>query len=62
MTFAVKVNGGTGAGRKKGLLPANTIPWACACEVSPALVRFGNVKVNPGYLKRCVDCKTERPV
>ena len=70
MTFSIgHVQGGTRAGWRR-TMPANTIPWACECVPSPddeqKPVRVGpftsmTVKLNPGYLKKCIDCKTERP-
>lgn len=56
--FAINVKGGTGAGRKRPLLPANTIPWACACGNPEG--RSHRLKLNPGYLKRCIDCGEQR--
>jgi hypothetical protein len=66
MSFGISVKGGTGAGRKRPLTPANTIPWACACfgpdrpsgNAHTPIAR--DAKRNPGYLKRCIDCGTSR--
>lgn len=55
MSFGITVKGGTGAGRKRPLMPANTIPWRCECFVADEAP-----KLNPGYLKRCIDCGTSR--
>lgn len=68
MSFAISVKGGTGAGVKRPLLPAYTIPWPCQCPVDAeahglqdAAGGLTLLKFNPGYLRRCVDCGTERP-
>lgn len=38
------------------------LPWECRCEHKPRRDEdFITEKVNPGYLVRCTDCKTERP-
>jgi hypothetical protein len=56
MTFAVKVEGGTGAGRKRPLRdkPAD---WIHVCQTAP----LSGGRELAGYLTRCPDCGTRRP-
>jgi hypothetical protein len=65
MSFGIAVKGGTGAGSKRPLLPANTIPWQCNClveiERSDAGLQTFTGKQNPGYLRKCIDCGVRRP-
>ena len=51
MTFAINVQGGTGAGRKR---PLREKPngWMCDCR---------EFTVKPGYLVKCDDCGARRP-
>jgi hypothetical protein len=67
LTFTTgHVHGGTGAGRKRPLAPAY-IPWQCDCEIK-CDGRCGETdytgtcdyKLNPGYLKKCIDCGVAR--
>lgn len=51
----VNVEGGTGAGRKKGLLPGRRDPWTCPGK------NCG--RINQGFVVRCLNpgCNQDRP-
>lgn len=52
MSFGIKVEGGTGAGCKRALKPAQTERWHCP---------YGHD--NPPYALRCLEtgCREKRP-
>lgn len=53
MTFTIgHVDGGTHGGWRKTKPKPNR--WFCNCETGDGM------KLNHGYLVRCLDCKTER--
>ena len=59
MTFSVgHVQGGTGAGRKRPLADKPE-PWRCSCPNPHGYA--SRYMEQPGYLKRCPDCKVSRP-
>lgn len=53
--FAIKVHGGTGAGRKRPL-KGPPEEWFCECRD-----HRGHAILRRGYLVRCTDCHAERP-
>ena len=55
MSFGINVKGGTGAGRKRDHQPY--VPWPCKCDHP---IWKGEARLLPGYVKRCVDCGTEK--
>lgn len=40
---------GSNVAPRRKVIAKKYVPWACKC------------KTNPGYLVRCIGCKTERP-
>lgn len=36
------------------------VPWGCLCKADAGNGQTVR-QVNPGYLKRCIDCRMERP-
>jgi hypothetical protein len=60
MTFSVgHVQNGTGAGWRR--TRAKYEPWPCECKnTDEQTFRASARKINPGYLKKCIDCGTPR--
>lgn len=60
---------GSNVAPKRKVIAKKYVPWECRCDPLilhrglPCLVttELPPFKKNPGYLVRCVDCKTERP-
>jgi hypothetical protein len=68
VTFSARVQGGTGAGKKRSLLAPHP-EWECDCrrpsiqaKVPGGLAsRDRRPVVRPGWLKNCKDCGARRP-
>ena len=63
MSFGIKVQNGTGAGRK---VQKTRGPWTCTCpnnlrQAHPSPLMAPAFKGHPGHVYSCPDCGTRRP-
>ena len=70
MSFNIGTISGGRSGNPKRVNDKRYEPWPCECVPSPddderwvraAPFSAVAVKMNPGYLKGCIDCGTSRP-